>query len=326
MTEAVVVAGATGRVGHRVAERLLSTGREVRVVGRDARTLARLAAEGAQVRVGSFQDQGFFKAALRGATAAFVLTPLDISLPDLNAEQRKNVESVAAAIRESDVRHVVLLSSWGAEVPERIGGVIACRWFEQALEGIEDLNAVYLRPVWFMENFLWNIGLIKAVGVNGLAINSDVSFPLIATPDIAAVAAEYLETMTFSGRRVHYLNGPRDYTMAEVTRVLGAAIDRPGLKYVRLPDPVMRKGLIGSGGLSPNAADLAIEINHAISTRRLCAEPRSALNTTTTTLEEFARTTFAPAYRAAPPVTLPARLGGAALRFYLAAAGHLSTR
>jgi len=151
MTEAVVVAGATGRVGHRVAEQLLSTGREVRVVGRDARTLARLAGEGAQVRVGSFQDQGFFEAALRGATAAFVLTPLDISSPDLNAEQRKNVESVAAAIRESDVRHVVLLSSWGAEVPERIGGVIACRWFERALDQIEDLNAVYLRPVWFME-------------------------------------------------------------------------------------------------------------------------------------------------------------------------------
>jgi hypothetical protein len=36
-----------------------------------------------------------------------VLTPLDISLPDLNAEQRKNVDSIVAAIRESDLRHVV---------------------------------------------------------------------------------------------------------------------------------------------------------------------------------------------------------------------------
>jgi hypothetical protein len=48
-----------------------------------------------------------------------VLTPLDISLPDFNAEQRKNVDSVVAAIRESDVRHVVLLSSLGAEMPGR---------------------------------------------------------------------------------------------------------------------------------------------------------------------------------------------------------------
>jgi hypothetical protein len=42
-----------------------------------------------------------------------VLTPLDISLPDLNAEQRKNVDSIVAAIRESDPRQVVLLSQLG---------------------------------------------------------------------------------------------------------------------------------------------------------------------------------------------------------------------
>ena len=119
MTEVFVVAGASGRVGYRVAERLLSAGHEVRVVGRNPRSLVRLREQGAQVRVGSFQDHGFFKGVLRGAKAAFVLTPLDLSLPDLNAEQRKNVHSIVAAIRESDLRHVVLLSSWGAEKPGR---------------------------------------------------------------------------------------------------------------------------------------------------------------------------------------------------------------
>jgi hypothetical protein len=39
-----------------------------------------------------------------------VLTPLDISLPDLNVEHRKNVDSIVAAIRESDLRHAVLLA------------------------------------------------------------------------------------------------------------------------------------------------------------------------------------------------------------------------
>jgi uncharacterized protein YbjT (DUF2867 family) len=82
MTEVFVVAGASGRVGHPVAERLLSAGHEVRVVGRNARTLAPLSEQGAQAGVGSFQDHDFFKAALRRAAAAFVLTPLDISSPD----------------------------------------------------------------------------------------------------------------------------------------------------------------------------------------------------------------------------------------------------
>jgi uncharacterized protein YbjT (DUF2867 family) len=190
------------------------------------------------------------------------------------------------------------------------------------LDEITDLDAVYLRPVWFMENFLWNIGLIKAAGINGLAIKPDVPFPAVATKDIAVVAANYLRSLTFEGRHIHYLSGPRDYTMTEVTRILGASVGKPDLKYVQFPDAVMRKGLISSGGLSPNAADLLIEINHGMNSRRLNAEPRSTQATTPTTLEEFARTTFAPQFHAAPGAPLRDRLGGVLLRSYLSATGH----
>ena len=322
MKEVVVVAGASGYVGYHVAQQLLSAGHAVRAVARHAEALAPLARRGAEVHTGSIHDQAFLTRVLRGAKAAFVLTPLDFSASDLNAAQRKNVVNAAAAIRASGIGHVVLLSSWGAEVPERIGGVIACHWFEQLLDEIDGLNAVYLRPVWFMENFLRNIGLIKAAGINGMAIRPDVPFPAIATPDIAAVAADYLRSLTFEGRHVRYLNGPREYTMPEVTRILGASVGKPGLKYVQFPDSVMRKGLISSGGLSPNAADMAIEINHGINTRRLIAEPRSAINTTPTTLEQFAQATFAPQFHTAAGAPLRGRLGGMLLRSYLSATGH----
>ena len=43
-----------------------------------------------------------------------------------------------------------------------------------------------------MENFLFNIGLIKNADFNGLAIKADVSFPMIAARDIAPVATNYL--------------------------------------------------------------------------------------------------------------------------------------
>lgn len=322
MNNTIVVTGASGRVGHGVADRLLSAGHAVRVVGRDPDKLSALGRRGAQVRVGSFQDQAFLTDTLRGARAAFVLTPVDVTAPDVNAEQRLNVRGIAAAIRDAGIDHVVTLSSWGAEVPERIGGVIACRWLEQSLDEIAGLNVVHLRPVWFMENFLWNIGLIKTTGINGLAIDSDVPFPTIATPDIAAVAVEYLETLAFEDRTVHYLTGPRDYTMTEVSRILGASVGKPNLGYLRFPDPIMRKGLTGSGGLSPDAADNAIEINHAINSGRLHAEPRSTSNTTPTTLEEFARTTFAPQYHSAPRPPLRDRLGAVLLRSYLSITGN----
>lgn len=247
---------------------------------------------------------------------------MDLSSQDVNAEQKKNVENIATTIRDSGLRNVVLLSSWGAEVPDRIGGILGCHWLEQLLDGISGLNAVRLRPVWFMENFLFNIRFIKIAGINGLAIEADFPFPTIATRDIALIAAEYLEHLNFEGRKVRYLNGPRDYAMTDVTRIFGASIGKPNLRYIDFPEDIFRKGLIGSGGLSPNAADLLIETSQHINSGRLKAEPRSKSNTTATTLEEFAETTFAPAFMATPDVSISDRLGGLFLRSFLHITGH----
>lgn len=326
MTDIVVVTGASGRVGSLVAESLLAEGSAaVRVVARDAGRLESLGARGAEVRPGSFQDKAFLADVFRGARAAFVLTPVDISSPDVNSEQRGNVDGIAAAIRGSVVRNVVLLSSWGAEVPDKIGGVIACRWLEQLVDEIPDINVVHLRPVWFMENFLWNIPLIKGVGINGMSIKPDVPFPMISTRDIAAVASDCLKALDLRGRSVHYLNGARDYTMLEATRILGASIGNPDLKYAEFPDAVMRKGLVSGGGLTPDAADNGIEISRAIGSGRLRAEPRSARNTTPTTLETFAETVFAPKFHDTPDVPFRERLGGRLLRAYLSMMGHRPT-
>jgi hypothetical protein len=110
--------------------------------------------------------------------------------------------------------------------------------------------------------------------------------------------------------------------MTEVTRVLGAAIGRPDLKYVEFPDAIFRKGVIAAGGLSPHAADMAVEISRGIDSRLIKAEPRSRLNTTPTTLEEFARTTFVPAFKTAPDASFTEKLGGMFLRTYLTLTGR----
>jgi uncharacterized protein YbjT (DUF2867 family) len=313
----IAVTGSTGRVGHLVAEILLSSGHRVRAVARSAERLAKLEALGAEICVGSLEDRHFLTQVFHGCDGAFVLSPVDTSAPDVNAEQMRNVKATAAAVADSRVKNVVLLSSWGAELPEQVGGIIACRHFERLLNGIPGLNAVYLRPVWFMENFLWNIPLVKMAGINGLAIRRDVSFPMIATGDIAPIAAGYLADLDFRGRNIRYLEGAKNYTMNEVTRILGVSIGRPNLKYIEFPKSVMRQGLIKSGGLSPNAAGLAVEINQAISNQCLKAEMRSESNTTPTTLEEFAQTTFAPAFREASAASVSDRLGGLLLRSFL---------
>lgn len=318
----IVVTGATGNVGRRVAQRLLAAGHQVRVVARTAEKLAPLGARGADVRIGRLDDPVFLREVFRGAKAAFLLTPADVSAPNVNAEQKRNVEAVVAALRLTGVPNVVLLSSWGAELSVPVGGIVGCHHFERLINQIPALNLVCLRPVWFMENFLWNIGLVKAAGINGLAIDPEVRFPIIATQDIAAAAAERLQALDFTGQMIQYLNGPGDYTMREVTQILGASIDRPDLRYVRFPERVLRKGLIGNGGLSPDAADLLIQTNRGINSGLLKSEPRSPRNTTPTTLQQFAASIFAPAFTAAPDASLVDRLTGRVLRSVVLTAGR----
>ena len=322
MGNTYVVCGASGRVGSLVARRLLAQGHHVRAVTREPGKLGQLAERGAQVHAGSIHDPRFLTEVMRGADAAFVLTPVDITQHDVNQVQRRVVDATTTGIRDSGVRHVVLLSSWGAELAERVGGIIACHWFERELDAIDGLNAVYLRPVWFMENFLWNIGLIKAASINGAVNAPHASFPMISTRDIAAAATAHLDSLSFEGRTVQYLNGARDYSMVEATRILGAAIDQPGLRYSHMPRSVLKKGMVDSGGLTPGAAELAIEISLGIDSRLVHAEPRSAANTTPTTMETFAHDVFAPAYHATPNTPWRDRLGGAALRGMLTAIGR----
>jgi uncharacterized protein YbjT (DUF2867 family) len=221
------------------------------------------------------------------------------------AEHTRIASGLVGAIRESGVRRVVSLSSWGAEVPGTATGPIAAlHRFEALLDNTADLSVVHLRPGHFMENRLRDIRLIGNAGVLGNMLTPDLRIPMVATQDVAAVAAEYLADGGFTGRTVRYLLGPRDYTMTETAGILGVAIGRPDLAYVQLPEADYRAGLIGFG-FSPGFADAYVAMVRGFNTGLIKGEPRSATNTTPTTLEEFATDVFAPAFSQREPTELP---------------------
>jgi uncharacterized protein YbjT (DUF2867 family) len=293
MSDFFAVMGASGHVGGEAARRLLSAGKTVRAIARSGDKLAAL--KGAEARAGSLGDRAFLTEALRGATAAFALLPPDYTAADLHASQTALAESITRAIGDAGLRRVVLLSSIGADLPAGTGPIAHLHAFEEMLNAVPGLSVVHVRAAYFMENHLANIGLIKSAGINGSTLKADWPFSMVASRDIGSVVAEVLAGGPFSGRSVRYVLGPRDYSPAEATAVLGAAIGRPDLKYVEFPEADARKGMIGAG-LSASVADLFLEMNRALSGGLIKVEPRTAANTTPTTLEEFAKTVFAPAF------------------------------
>jgi uncharacterized protein YbjT (DUF2867 family) len=121
------------------------------------------------------------------------------------------------------------------------------------------------------------------------SVAPDAKVPMVATADVAAVAAGALRERNWSGTVVRELLGPRDLTYAEATVAIGAAIGRPDLQYVRLPDEEMLAIFTGAAGFSPDFATLFVEFNRALSEGRLHSlEGRNGSNTTPTDFEEFA--------------------------------------
>jgi len=293
-----VVIGATGHTGSVVAEKLLANREKVRVVGRDARKLDRLKQLGGEAFVGDVTDASAMARAFSGADAAYLMLPPNMSSPGVLTHAERVSEALAAAVEKDGVRHAVVLSSIGADKPDKTGPVLGLRNLEQKLEAVPGLNALFLRAGYFMENILPQVGIIQQLGHMAGPVRSDLALPMIATRDIGAAAAELLARRDFQGKQRRELHGARDISYAQVAKVVGAAIGKPDLTYQQVPAAQIKPALTQMG-MSPNMADLLLEMAEALNSGYMRAlEPRSAQNTTPTTIETFVAEVFVPAYRA----------------------------
>jgi len=292
-----VIIGATGNTGKIVAEKLLAAGQKVRVVGRTAERLQPLVAKGAEAFTGSLDDAAAMTQAFTGAEAVYAMIPPDMKAKDFRAEQDRISDTLAAAIEKAGVPYVVLLSSFGADKPAKTGPIVGLHVFEEKLNRIAALNALYLRPGYFMENLLPQVGVVRSMGMMAGPLKGDLAMPMIATRDIGEYAAGALLELKFSGKQTRELLGPRDASMKEAAAIVGSAIGKPGLSYTHAPAMMLKPAMVGMG-ISANMVDLILEMAESFNSGYAQAlERRGPENTTPTGLDWFAANVFAPAFQ-----------------------------
>lgn len=186
-----VIAGVSGNTGKVVADTLLAKGERVRVVVRDAAKAAAFAARGAEVAVADLSDADALTAALKGAKGAYLLVPPNMAAVDFYAYQAEVVAALAKAITAASVPHVVFLSSIGADKPSGTGPIAGLHGAEKALSSIAGTRTTFLRASYFMENLGGSLGAL-AHGVFPSFTPAAFAYPMVATKDIGALAAERL--------------------------------------------------------------------------------------------------------------------------------------
>jgi uncharacterized protein YbjT (DUF2867 family) len=141
-----------------------------------------------------------------------------------------------------------------------------------------------------MENLLMSIPLIVKLGIAGSAVRGDLKFAMIATNDIASIAAEHLVRRDFIGKQVLDLLGACDISLNEAFSIIGQRIGLPDLKYVQFPYDEAAKGMIEMG-ISEDVSSLFLEMCEALNNGLFAVgRPRTPVNTTLTKIDEFAET------------------------------------
>ena len=292
-----VITGATGHTGSVVADRLLEKGEKVRVLGRDMKKLERFTRKGAEAYTVQVEDAASLKKALAGAEAVYVLIPPSLAEPDFRGYQERVGDAFAAALRESGAQRAVVLSSIGADKPEKTGPILGLRHLEQKVNSVEGLDVLSLRAGYFLENFLAQIAVIPALGSMAGELRPDLKLSMIATRDIGARAAEALLRKDFTGKQTQELLGAEESTCAKAAAAIGKAIGKPDLKYMQLP-PEQLKPAMMKMGMSAAMVDQLSEMSASLNSGYIVPlEKRSPRNTAPTTLEQFAAEVFAPAFK-----------------------------
>ena len=214
---------------------------------------------------------------------------------DYSAYQDKVGEAILQALKKAQIKHVLNLSSIGAQHAEGTGVVKGLHRQEKRLNSEKGLNVLHLRPGYFMENLTMQIPIIKNTGGLGSVLRPDLGISMIATRDIGLKAAELLDQLKFTGQSVFEFIGPKEVKMTEAAFIIGKAIGKPDLNYTQYSPADVEKVLMTTG-LKPKLIKSLLEMYKSFNdgkftmTQQATPEHRAK-----TTLEEFSKT-FAQIY------------------------------
>lgn len=250
----VLIVGASGQLGSRVARRLLEDGTPVRAVSRNPDRLEELATLGADVVRGDLLDGGWMAAALQGVeqlvVASHGLVPPDRhNHPD--AVDGEGARRLVDAAARAGVGHLLYVSVAGAD---RGGSAFARVKFatEEHLRR-SGIPHTVVRPTVFMENqlLLMLAEPLRATGTVTFYGPGTTPLNWVSAADVAQQVVEAVERPV-TDRSVRTVGGPdvlsRLEALAVVEAVLGKVARRKhvplaGIRLLRATAGRLNRGL-----------------------------------------------------------------------------------
>ncbi|RYX99990.1 NAD-dependent epimerase/dehydratase family protein, partial [bacterium] len=250
----IIVTGSLGHISKPLTEELIEKGHTVVVISSNSEKQKDIEALGATPAIGSLEDHNFLSATFTGADAVYAMIPPNFSEPDMRQYYNRLGNNYAQAVKESGIKRLVHLSSYGAHLDKGTGIILGAHDVEQIFNKFTDVKVTHLRPTYFYYNLYAYLDMIKQTGFIGSNFGGDDKLLLVAPEDIAIAAAEEIQK-TDNIQKTRYI-GSDELTASEVASVLGAAIGKTDLKWVTFTDEQAKSAFEGKGMPSSLASDL----------------------------------------------------------------------
>jgi uncharacterized protein YbjT (DUF2867 family) len=282
----IVVTAPTGAIGHQVLERLLDSGRPIRVIVRDPARLPPQTRERVEVLRGSHGDKDVVSQAFAGADAVFWLVPPDPRAKSVEAAYVEFTRPACEAIKSEGVRRLVGVSALGrgTAVAGNAGLVTASLAMDDLIASTGVSYRALTMPS-FMDNIARQIQVIKNQGMFFSPISGDRKLPACATRDIAAVAVRLLLDRSWSGQGHVAVLGPEDLSFNDMAQIMSEVLGKP-IRFQQIPFEAYKSRFIEFGMSEPMAqgmTDMAAAKNNGLDN----AEPRTPENTTSTSFRQW---------------------------------------
>jgi uncharacterized protein YbjT (DUF2867 family) len=203
----ILVLGATGKTGRRVAERLTARGVPVRAGSRSGTPPF------------DWDDRSTWAPAVAGAGAVYISYFPDLAVPGAP----ETVSAFARVAVEHGVRRLVLLSGRGEAEAQRSEELVRRSGAEWTI----------IRASWFSQNFAESF-MLDGVRSGVIALPADgVREPFVDAEDIADIAAAALTGHGHAGR-LYEVTGPRLLSFADAAAEIAQATGRD-VRFVPVP-------------------------------------------------------------------------------------------
>jgi uncharacterized protein YbjT (DUF2867 family) len=231
----ILITGGTGQSGVEIVRQLAATGTRFRALVRNPAKAESIRLNGVEIVWGDMADKNSLAPALKGVERVLLL-----SAPDATFVEAQG--TVISAAKQAGVRHLVKFSAMTAD-PKSRSTFPRMHGQAEDLVRASGLAWTFLRPTFFMQNWLGLAGMVKQGTIYQPA--GDAKTAPVDIRDIAAVA---VKTLTEGGHegKVYEITGPELLSYDDIARILSEASGHP-VKYQDISPATAKQAMLGMG-------------------------------------------------------------------------------